>query len=200
MRKGFTLIELLVSVTILVMITGIVYTSYRVGMRTYRSVEEANYFSQNMRQSWSKISRDLRCAYVSESDPSIKFLGEGAEGQSKVTFVTYSPAGLEEVSYYIDSDKDSNFRGLVREYKQFPQKSALEQSPEKQLIAPMAKSLSLRYSDGLNWKDTWGIDYSGRQGFTANTLPRAVEIRVTLADEKANTQKTFTTMAPVMSN
>jgi prepilin-type N-terminal cleavage/methylation domain-containing protein len=192
-EQGFTLLELIVSITILVIIIITVYASYRVGMRAYDKVDRESYINQNMRQAWRMISRDLRCAYMSRTNPKILFIGN-----DKLIFTTYladlesKSGGLTEVAYYVDNDPKTQEEGLIRELRGF----------SKQEIAPLVKSFKLRYFDGKNWLEKWGVDSSNNTNIQANSLPLAVEIKIEI-ESKYKTDidsNELTTIVPMMSN
>jgi prepilin-type N-terminal cleavage/methylation domain-containing protein len=173
--KGFTLIELLIGITILVMVLSTVYASYNIGIKTFRKIEAQSYLNQNSRQCWRMLSRDLRCAFLSKSNNATNFIGQ----KDRVSFSTYSPdysrskGNVTQVTYLTGKD------GLIR------------QEPDiKQVVAPLARSLELRYFDGKMWKETWD----------SAVLPESVEIKVSLLAEDKKTTKTITTKAPVMSD
>lgn len=214
--KGFTLLELLVSLTILVIVVLTVYVSFRLGLKTYRRQEKNSYINQNMRQAWRMISRDLRCAFVSDSKD-IRFIGEqNFDGKNdKVNFVTYLPeiygreGGLAEVSYYVDNDPNTDCEGLIRENRGFPYSLASSQQEGQegeeiintakiQEIAPLVRSFKLQYFDSKSWQDTWGKG-GGIEDLSA-TLPVSVKISITLLDEETNEEKSFETVAPVYSS
>ncbi|OGS20219.1 MAG: hypothetical protein A2252_06365 [Elusimicrobia bacterium RIFOXYA2_FULL_39_19] len=200
-QTGFTLIELLVGMTILVIVITTVYASYSIGLKAYQKIEKESYFNQNLRQSWQVISRDLRCAFASPANKKIKFLGtivnNSGNSTSKITFTTFMPdtgtnlSGLKEVSYYVDNDPLTPQEGLVKEVNN-----------NKQEIAPFVKTFNLRYFDGFNWKDTWGINETKQNTYQANILPLAVEIKVTVSDTEIleNSAKSLTTVVPIISN
>jgi prepilin-type N-terminal cleavage/methylation domain-containing protein len=208
-QLGFTLIELLIGITVLVTIIATVYASYSIGMKTYRKIEQESYLNQNMRQAWRIMSRDLRCAYISDSNTNIKFTGEhfqqGNTFGDKVTFVTYKPdvisnsGGISEVSYYVVNSSQTAYQGLVKEDRGFPFQIKLQSTTKTQVIAPLAKSLKLEYYDGESWANTWGIDASTGTNTQANSLPLAVKISITFTD-KGGSERSESTIAPVLSN
>ncbi|OGS36730.1 MAG: hypothetical protein A2293_10340 [Elusimicrobia bacterium RIFOXYB2_FULL_49_7] len=203
--KGFTLIELLIGITVLVMVITTVYASYQIGSKTYKKIDSKSNMNQNMRQGWRQISRDLRCAYISSSSKDIVFVGKHAkEGETvsdRVDFVTYLPftdaksrsGGLAKVSYYIDIDPQTPHEGLIKEYRELP----VADAAKIQEIAPLATSFGLRYFDGIEWKETWGLDDSNEISNQANRLPLSVEIQVKLRGND-NTEQTILTTVPVM--
>jgi prepilin-type N-terminal cleavage/methylation domain-containing protein len=177
-KCGFTLIELLIGITILVMVLTTVYASYNIGMKTFRKIEDRSYMSQNLRQSWRVLSRDLRCAFFSKTNAVTSFKGSADQVSFSTVSADLSAAhgNIVQVSYFIDNRADSAFKGLVR-----------QEGPAKQAIAPFVVSLALKYYDGLTWKETWD----------AASLPVSVEIKAVLAgDDK--TERTVATVAPVM--
>lgn len=210
--NGFTLIELLVGITLLVMILATVYASYSLGLRTYKKIEKESYINQNVRQAWRVVSRDLRCAFMSGANKNMQFIGEhnqeGTAITDKVTFVTYLPdsqlrsGGLTKVSYYINKDPQLPYDGLLREDKDFPVSTGTISVGRIQVIAPLVTSFRLRYFNGIDWKEQWGIDDQKQISTQANTLPVAVELQVkVLGDgDKNDSARTLTTIVPVMSN
>ena len=206
--KGFTLIELLVATTILTMVITTVYASYHTGLKAYRRLERESFLNQNMRQAWRTISRDLRCAYMSGSNPDIRFIGvnskEGDNAFDTVTFTTYLPdidllsSGLTEVSYYIDNDPRTACEGLVRADKGFPSTVDDTSKSNVQEVAPEAKSIKLRYFNGMDWQDSWGIDDLKKPNHQSKSLPLSVEITIQFSNNDSD--KMITTQVPVLSN
>jgi prepilin-type N-terminal cleavage/methylation domain-containing protein len=212
-HSGFTLIELLIGIMLMTMIMTAVYASYSAGLRSYRKLNTENYLNQNVRQAWRLISRDLRCACISGTNKNVRFVGEHVSesfnSSDNVTFTTYFPfiepgsGGMEEVSYYVDSDPKTPQEGLVRVRRRLSSSENMKVIENKQEIAPLAKSLKLRYFDGLSWKDIWGIDTGRRITQQSKALPRAVEITIKFSYPEGNdevSEKELTTMVPVMSN
>jgi prepilin-type N-terminal cleavage/methylation domain-containing protein len=209
--NGFTLIELLVSIVILVMVITAVFASYRLGIRAYRRIETQNFENQNLRQGWRMISRDVRCAFMDQSNNAIQFTGEhsvqNSAASDRVIFVTCLPdgegasGGLCTVSYYIDTDPATPQAGLVRSNSSFPMTAAATLPATVQEIAPLATSLHLRYYDGVQWRDTWGITATGSLSSSGKTLPSAVELTLTIASSLTNNkERSVTTVVPVFSN
>ena len=201
--RGFTLIELLIAVTVFAAVMGSVYGAFNAGMRAYKSQEERNYVSENYRNAWKELSRDLRCAYVSGSNNDIVFKGEhstnGAFDDDRIVFTTYLPAfqskngGLGEVEYKIDNDPLTSENGLIRVYYGFPAGKLDGRYSERREIAPMARSLNIEYYDGKTWKEEWdSLKYAGRR------LP--LKARITLkfsATGKQNNEKTLSFEVPI---
>ncbi|MCB4791513.1 MAG: prepilin-type N-terminal cleavage/methylation domain-containing protein [Elusimicrobia bacterium] len=192
--KGFTLLELLISITILVMVITTVYAAFSTGLKAQKKQEEANYRNQSLRQAWRMMARDLRCAYVSDTNKNAIFIGEhntGAGNSDKITFVTALPGtgskygGLAVVSYYVSPGK-----GLIKENKGFPSYAPEETEGRLFEAAPLVKSLDITYFDGKNWSEEWGTENSKISSFS---LPLQVQIKFVFENDK----KPVTELIPV---
>lgn len=195
-ERAFTLLELLVGITVMTIIAATVYASLRLGLASYRSMEEAGYARQNTRNALFLVSRDVRCAYAMPGC----FNGSADGGNSRVSLVACLPAAgadsgaLAVVEYRMAGDSFAGHTGLVRIDRGFPAGPAEKRAARVQDIAPLATAFSVRYFDGKNWYDEWDGTLAERK----NTLPVAVEIAAVIAHEgKDNAPERVSTVVPV---
>jgi len=93
-QKGFTLVELTVVIAIIILLSGLVLTNYRVGEREYALLRSAQKLAQDLR-------RAQKMAMASETLPA-KCGGEFSAGGYGIYFVTASN------SYILFADCDDN--------------------------------------------------------------------------------------------
>ncbi|MBN1384583.1 MAG: prepilin-type N-terminal cleavage/methylation domain-containing protein [Elusimicrobia bacterium] len=182
--SGFTLLEMTVTVTILLVVIGAVYASFWIGIKTYKKQSEINNVSQNIRIAFHLISRDLRCSFLSMIDDNARFLG----GDTRLDFAVFLKDKINDVSYYIDDDLLTPESGLQRRV-----------GGRNSELAPLITAMNLKYYDGKQWLDSWGIDKLGQPIDKFRKIPRAVKVMFTLT-ESGGREKVFTTVVPVLTN
>lgn len=209
--RGFTLIELIVGITLIVIVMSAAYAGFRSGMDMYRYQEKQNVFHQNIRQALFLVSRDMRCAYMPASRTDISFIGmhraDMFEAGDQVAFVTCLPSahsksgGLAGVAYYVSADPLIAQKGLVRSNSGFPAGPPEISKADIVEVAPLVKTMKLRYYDGDEWLDEWGSSNSAKSQALSHTLPAAVEISMTVHEhENSSGTETFTTVVPLYAS
>jgi len=208
-KNGVTLLELLVALTVLITVSAAVYGSFRAIVRATRAGRERAWVNQNLRQSWRELSRDLRCAFVSQSGEAMAFRGyletlAGGES-SRIEFVTWrrqdSGMGLVRVEYYIDADAATPEQGLVRNISGFPSARTKPYEASVSMVAPLARSLKLEYFDGKTWADEWGIRGQNLYAPNRNLLPLLVRITLEFDENETDSSvKTISTVVPVFAS
>ncbi len=204
-NKGFTLIELMLSAVILTIIISVVYACFRGALSAHKRTEAKIELYQNARIALEQISMDVRSTFADS-----QFIGfdrtSGDNDTDVLDFVTVKGGfsegdsvdyyDLYEVGYFIDSDASTLEEGLQRRVQKIPDNDVQTGGIVSEL-APMVKSLDLKYKDKSQWKSTWGIDESRKipLGEIGN-LPLAVEVSLTVGDASENTL-TFSTVIPV---
>jgi prepilin-type N-terminal cleavage/methylation domain-containing protein len=78
---GFTLVELLLTMTILVMIAGVAYSSFTRALTIYQVDTKALALTQRLRVGLSSVTRDLTNSIVSANDPNLRLYFEDVPGE-----------------------------------------------------------------------------------------------------------------------
>ncbi len=92
-QEGFTLIEVMIAMTLLVLLTLVLYGALDVGHKAVEKAEARSEQSQKLRLSGELLAAYLRSAYpyhVSPNDPAIFFSGE----ETSLSFVSALSLGL----------------------------------------------------------------------------------------------------------
>jgi len=94
MKNGFVLTELLITITIFILILGVVYSGYLLSQRGYREGEKAAEITQNSRVILERIIREVRQAREIISDL------EGAK-ENAISSLEFEDGHIEGRYYYI---------------------------------------------------------------------------------------------------
>lgn len=194
-RSGFTLLEVMVSLTVLSVISLILFYCFSGVAKSQALLEESADIQTIGRVAMMRIKRELSLAFLSGSvSPTDSyrtlFRGEDSDPIDRVDFTSLSherrvrdarESDQTEIGYFSESDPDSPYYMIL--HREAPR---IDSEPDSGgVVLPMArrvKRLNLRYFDDKNrkWLDEWdseGIDQS-------NALPRMVSIELVLADEQ----------------
>jgi general secretion pathway protein J len=196
--RGFTLFELLIAITILAMISMLLYSAFA-GMKSTR--EGLNRIGDRYREgrlAMNRITRDLSSAYLSSHAPfdqslivlKTSFIGHGETPADRVDFNTFSHTRLDrdahesdqaEVSYFgVTDPEDPDVIDLVRRVSSHP-----DVDPEKggriEVIATNIDLFELEYLDPLSnqWVETWDTTQAIGQ---PNRLPSQVRVILVLKE------------------
>lgn len=108
-RKGFTLLELMISLTILGLIATVIFSSLRLGLRTWEKGEEKVEQYQRIRVVLEILESQLRSTYpyiiqdekTKEQFPFFQGEKDSIKFVSPISFKTEEPMGLSLVSYKV---------------------------------------------------------------------------------------------------
>lgn len=188
--NGFTLLELLVAMTIMSIIGLSLYTSLHLAFRVRDSAEAAVEKARALEIAMSLIKEELTSAMPPTGVLAGAFEGEdeqNADGSDADTLSFYSsdhvPDGDEvacdvrKVEIGMVEREGSQEKVIVRGITtNLLSSRALD--PGEDILCGDVASLNFRYYDGSDWQDDWN---SGDNG---DTLPEAVEVTVTLAEDE----------------
>ena len=98
---GFTLVELLVTMSIVAIISGIVYSSFSHALRSYSNDASKMTRARAMRNGLQQLSSDMSNAIADATDQDLMFLfqdmlGPGGFGQDMISFVTSTEPNAAE--------------------------------------------------------------------------------------------------------
>ena len=156
-RGSFTLIELIVSVAILSVIVVSIYSVFSLGVRTWRRGNE-NTSLQKIRIGLLKMENELKRSFFFSKVP---FRGTSSEIIFPLAIKVEEAERVYIVTYYIDDDKATGFKNLMRREMVFSDGLKDEEVLEKKLFS--AASIQFGYpfksgdiSDSIEWQDSWG--------------------------------------------
>ena len=155
-RDSFTLIELIVSVAILSVIVVSIYSVFSLGVRTWRRGNE-NTSLQKIRLGLLKMENELKRSFFFSKVP---FRGTSSEIIFPLAIKVEEAERVYIVTYYIDDDKATGFKNLMRREMVFSDGLKDEEVLEKKLFS--AASIQFGYpfksrdiSDSIEWQDSW---------------------------------------------
>lgn len=192
-RRGFTLIELLVAISILAVVSVLIYAAFAAMRRTREGLERVQDRYREGRIAMQRLTRELSSAYLTlhvPTDPSLvvlttAFIGQRGNPADRVDFNAFANTRRDrdvhesdqaELSYYGLSSVDGAGTDLVRRVSTHP-----DLEPTKggriEVLATDIDLFDLEYLDpqtGL-WTETW--DSTSTVGQPAR-LP--LQVRITL--------------------
>lgn len=194
--RGFTLIELVIAMSILALISMLLFSAFS-GMRTSKeSVERINDRYREGRLAMARINRDLSAAYLSKNMPldlsllAIKtaFIGKSGSPADRLDFNSFSHRRIDrdahesdqcEVGYFGSRDpKKSGVTDLARRVSAHP-----DLEPDKggrvDVLATDIDLFDLSYLDAQTgeWTDTWDSTQGAGQ---PDRLPLQVRVILVL--------------------
>lgn len=191
---GFTLIELLIAITILAMLSVLIYGAFAGMRRTKQGLERIGDRDREGRNAMARIVRDLSSAYISAHLPpdqslavlKTAFVGTTGTPADRIDFNTFANVRRDrnthvsdqaEVSYFGDDDPDDAQKvDLVRRVSEYP-----DVDPKKggriEVLATDIDLFEVEYLDPQTgtWTETWDTTQAAGQ---ANRMP--LQVRVTL--------------------
>ena len=192
--RGFTLIELLIAISILAMISLLIYGAFAGMRKTKTGLERISDRYREGRIAMARISRDLQSAYISAQlpiNPSLAvvktaFTGKNETPADRLDFNSFSNIRRDqnshvsdqaEISYFGSQNPDeSSVTDLVRRISEYP-----DNEPAKggrvEVLCTDIEAFELEYLDPQtgNWSETWDSTQAAGQ---PNRLP--LQVRVTL--------------------
>lgn len=185
-QAGFTLLEAAIAMTLLVLITTVLYSGFYLSHRAVESWQVHAEESQRLRSAEDFLGSYVRSAYpyrLKPRDRAVVFSGE----ESRLTFVSAISAGmggrgLAKISLYWESDQDGT--GLLALEEEIPMRwesESLDHSAgyrNKMVLRQGVESLRFRYLESQGEEERWVEEWDGEE---RRALPRA--IRISLEDE-----------------
>ena len=204
---GMSLIEVMVAVTILAVISTLIYSAFVQTSRNKARVESQTDRALEVTGALERMVRELQSAFVSAQinpSPSLQvvrtaFIGTDRGSRDRIDFTSFSHQRLyrdaresdqNELSYFIARDPDApEQRVLVRR-----EQARIDDDPLKggtlQIVLHDVVSLELEYLDPLNneWVRTWDTVQGTAQ---PNRLPAQVKITLGImsSDGRRRTQR-----------
>ena len=191
---GFTLVEVLVAVSVLAMISLLLYGAFAGMRRSKEGVQRVTDRHHEGRQAMRRIARELSSAYISKHVPldeslvatQTAFIGSRGTPADRLDFASFSHRRLDrdshesdqvEISYFGSRDpKDRDKIDLVRRAS-----PRIDVEPERggrvEVLATDIDLFDLEYLDPLTgrWQETWDTTQAIGQ---ADRMP--LQVRVVL--------------------
>lgn len=193
-RRGMTLVEAMVAVTILAIITTIVYGGFSQTMRNKTRVEAQSDRSHVVRVAMERMVRELSMAFVSvHVNPNPQLAGSFTafhgyrEGRgSRIDFTSFSHRRLyrdahesdqNELSYFLTRHPEHRDQRVLARREQRRIDTEPDRGGEVTILVEDVREFQLEYLDGLTleWIDAWN---AAPDGTHANRLPTQVRIRL----------------------
>jgi general secretion pathway protein J len=204
--RGFTLIELLVAITILSMLSMLIYGAFAGMRRTKEGLSRVGDRYREGRVAMARISRDLQSAYISMHQPinaslsvlKTAFAGSGGTPADRLDFNAFSnirrdrnshASDQAEIAYFGSSNPDEpGMTDLVRRISEFPDAEPTR-GGRIEVLATDIDLFELEYLDPqtTTWVETWDTTQAAGQ---PNRLPLQVRITLVLKGGRRSTSGT----------
>jgi general secretion pathway protein J len=206
-RRGMTLVEAMVAITILAIVSSMVWSGFSQTSRNKRRLEERSDRYHVIRMAMERMTRELSMAFTSihvNQNPSLQFsktifAGTDSSGEDRVDFTSFSHQRLyrdahesdqNEISYFVARDpEDASKRVLARR-----EQNRIDDDPEHggriQILVEDVEAFDLEYldPDSGEWSRTWDTNQIAMQ---PNRLPMQVKILLEVKDPR-NPEETVT--------
>jgi type II secretion system protein J len=210
---GFTLLEVMIAMTILAMMSLLLYTSMSSTMSGKEDTEKKDNMNHSVALAFNKISNDLQMAFLLPgpdflgTDGTRKTVFKGTEDKmdfasfSHVRYLKDAPeADFGEVGYSLEDNKDDEGGGKLlmrREAK------VLDDKPDEggtlEPLVEGVKEIHFSYFDTK--KNDWLKSWDSSQLENSNQLPRAVKIEIKVQDPSSEEDVySFSTIAEIRLN
>lgn len=212
-RRGVTLLEVLVALTILALISTLIYGAFDGMSRSKESLGKINERHHQGRSALARIARELQSAFISAHEPLLVtastrttiFIGQDSRPADRIDFTSFSHRRLREnakesdqneISYYDSRDPDvSGKTDLVRR-----EDKVIDLEPEKggvvNVVAEDIESFELQYYDPISrdWTDTWDSSQPAAQ---FGRLPMFVKVSLEIKGPDPRKPILFQTKVPI---
>ena len=194
LRRGFTLLELLVAISILAMVSVLIYGAFSAMQRSRAGLERVQERYREGRMAMQRISRDLESSYLSQHLPvdarlavqKTSFIGKRGSPADRLDFNTFSNTRRDrnahesdqaEVSYFGSDNPDkSGTLDLARRVSTHPDLDP-QHGGRVEVLATDIDLFQLEYLDPQSgmWNEAWDSTQVTGQ---PNRIP--LQVRITL--------------------
>jgi len=208
-RKGMTLIEIMVAITILAIVSTVIFGGFSTTMRNKTRLEEMADRSHVIRVAMERMVAELAQAYVSiqvNPNPALQtmntcFIGGRSGRGHRIDFTSFSHRRLyrdahesdqNELSYFVTEHPDGDGYVLARREDNRPDPQS---GGTTMILVEDVLDFEVEYFDLATgeWTDTWDTREITAQ---PNRLPLQVKIALTVEDERApSDRRTYMTRA-----
>jgi general secretion pathway protein J len=211
-RAGITLIEAMVSVTILAIVSTLVWQGFTQTARNKQIVEDEADHYHVVRMAMERMQRELSMAYVSaqrNESPSLQnvvtaFVGTDRGGRDRIDFTSFAHQRLyrdahesdqNEISYFVTRHpEEPSIEVLARR-----EQNRVDDDPRRggrvQILVEDVEEFQLEYYDVVTheWTQTWDTTQIASQ---PNRLPLQVKIKLTVpSNRNPDREQVFATRA-----
>jgi prepilin-type N-terminal cleavage/methylation domain-containing protein len=207
-HHGFTLLEMLIAVTIITLIMAMMYGSYAATTQSLGRYETRSAGRKRADLVLRLMTRQIRCAFAPRSEPNDRkltddsqepvaasdpvFRGDGEDPHGEfLTFVTTAGSST-------GAESDQTLVSTAYRYDIGEGSLSIRQSPRAGRpvsrdaagwisVLDHVADLKLEFHDGVQWRPKW----DDRQSLK---LPRAVRIRMTIAEGQSGSYQAETTI------
>jgi general secretion pathway protein J len=195
-RSGMTLIEVMVAMTIIAIVSTLLYTGFTQTANNKKRVESEMERHHEIRTGLERIARELSMAYVSAQlnpSPALQvmktaFVGKDAGGGSRIDFTAFAHQRLYrdahesdqcELGYFLTDDPDDRSKDALARREQARIDDDPLEGGKAQVLIHDVESFKLEYLENLTgeWLSTWDTTQAAMQ---PNRLPTQVRITVTV--------------------
>ena len=195
-RAGVTLVEVMIAMTIIAIVTSLMYTGFAQTAQNKRRIESETERYHEIRMGLERMARELSMAYVSlQVNPNealrpmlTAFVAKDDGGGSRIDFTSFSHRRLYRDAHESDQNELGYF---VTDHPEDPSREVLARR-EQHRIDDVVR-LELTFLDPLSqeWVSTWDTTQAAMQ---PSRLPAQVLIRVTVPNVRGNgPEQTFAT-------
>jgi general secretion pathway protein J len=216
-RRGMTLVEIMVAITILAIVSTVVFGGFSQTMRNKRRIEEQADRAHVIRVAMERMVSELSMAYVSAHrpvDPALQVMntcfigGRGRRGH-RIDFTSFSHRRLyrdahesdqNELSYFLTENPDERDQLVLARREQ----NRIDDDPQRggtiQVLVEDVIDFQAEYLDATTglWTESWDTQNLTDQ---PNRLPAQVKLLLTVRDDTSpNGRRTYVTRAQPMIN
>jgi general secretion pathway protein J len=189
---GVTLIEIMIAVTILAIVSTLIYSGFSQTMRNKQRLEADAERYQGATQTLTRMVDELSAAYVSaQINPNISlqamrscFIGKDHGRTDRIDFTSFSHQRLyrdahesdqNELSYFITRDPNDPTRNVLARREQARPDDDPQHGGEVQIALRDVNEMELSFLDPITreWVDKWD---AGDTGGEMNRLPAQVKV------------------------
>jgi len=200
-RGGFTLIEVMVAVSILAVVSTLVWSTFRQTTLTKKNVEAQSIRYRTVRIALDRMAREIAMAFLSQNEDTAqaerrtRFVGRKRGTVDELTFSYFGHQRLYEdasegdsalLAYYSEPDRDK--RGTTnlmrRESRRLGYFKSEDLAGQVDILCDDIVRLKLDYWDARDkqWREEWNTLSSDGQ---PDRLPSKVRITLVVRDERA---------------
>jgi general secretion pathway protein J len=199
-KAGFTLIEVMVAVSILAVVSTLVWSSFRQTTLTKKNIEAQALRYRTVRLALDRMAREIAMAYLSQNEDTsqperrTRFVGRRRGGVDELSFSYFGHQRLYEDSAEGDTaviqyvGEPSRERGagtnlMRKESRRLGYQKPEDLSGERDVLCDEVVRLKLEYWDARDkqWREEWNTMTADGQ---PDRLPSKVKITLTVRDER----------------
>lgn len=188
--RAFTLIELLLAVTIFSIVASVIYSSFRLGVASYRRIESNLSRQQSIRSAMNILTSDLQNAFMFKTMP---FKGDQARIEF-AGFIKDNNGGgktIGKICYFYSGPSAQQGSGsLIRQEVLFAQaQQASSEQQAQQFVANGEELLSDVFSLSINYcykesEEETTVQWAP-EWISEEVIPKGVKIELVLKDDSS---------------